>query len=338
MKNYTEYMDNISVDNELHEKIMKRLTQMPAPARRNRFIFRYAGLVACAAVVLLCVWSIPRFFLTPINDVPDKQNEIVADNDTVVPGEPDEEWGTTINSRPTRTVPDNTPPQTIPNLPANGAVYHDIDLSQLNYQGDVGRVPPQWWFAYRLMDCANNETNINLNNGVRWESGQFEMEDVNNALPTPVKAPILPNGDYTMGQNIMIDEVTGKTIAYQAGYTYFTVETMLYQRSFSIFYFSLDDFMRRDYGNLDEQAESIVDEDGEIVIHDFPLPPVVVGTTARVPQKRTLVYLNNGIGVVIEAITAPVFIDDDIVDEASTLERYEQSDREIISLMKSLIG
>jgi hypothetical protein len=60
--------------------------------------------------------------------------------------------------------------------------------------------------------------------------------------------------------------------------------------------------------------------------------------TMRVPQTRELVYFDNGVGIVIEAITAPIMIDDGAVDEPSTLERYEQSDREIISLMKSLIA
>ena len=338
MKGYVDYMDNISVGNELHEKIMERVSRKPATPHRNRAIYRYAGLAACAAVVLLCVWTIPRHFLAPVEVAPDDSNGIISDNDVIIPGEPDEEWGITGSSA--QTMPDLTPAQTWPDPPASGAVYHNIDPSQLNNQGDVGRVPSRWYFGNRLMECANNETNINLNNGVLWESGQFEIEDVNNALPSPVNAPVLPDGDYTVYQNVMIDEVTGKIIAYQTTYTYFTVETMMFERAFSVFYFSLDDFMRRDYCKLDEQSENIINEDGEITIHDFPLPPVVAGTTSRVPQKRTLVYINNGIGIVIEAITAPIFIDYDTntVDETGTLERYLQSDREIISLMKSLIG
>ena len=336
MKSYVDYMDNISVDNELHEKIMGRVSRNPAPPHRNRATYRYAGLAACAAVILLCVWSIPKFIVVPTEVAPNDPNRIVADSNIPVVSA-DERVTTGSHAQ---TTPDYTPAQTVPDISASGAVYHNIDLSQLNYQGDVGRVIPEWFFWNRLMDCANNETNINLNNGVRRESGQFEIDDVNNALQTPVNAPILPDGDYTVGQNIMIDEATGRTIAYQTTYTYFTVETMMFERAFSVFYFSLDDFMRRDYCKLDEQSENIINEDGEITIHDFPLPPVVAGTTSRVPQKRTLVYINNGIGIVIEAITAPIFIDYDTntVDETGTLERYLQSDREIISLMKSLIG
>jgi len=338
MKSYTDYMDNISVDKEMHEKIVERVIRKPAPTHQNRALYRYAGLAACAAVILLCVWSIPKFIVAPTDVAPHDPNGIVADNNAIIPGETDEEWGTT--GIPAQTAPGNTPAQTVPDPPASGAVYHNIDPSQLNNQGDVGRVPPQWYFWNRLMECANNETNINLNNGVLRESGQFEIEDVNNALPSPVNAPVLPDGDYTVYQNIMIDEVTGKIIAYRTTYTYFTVETMMVERAFSVFYFSLDDFMRRDYCKLDEQSVNIVNEDGEIAIHDFPLPPVVEGTTSRVPQKRTLVYRGNGIGIVIEAITAPIMIDYDTntVDETGTLERYMQSDREIISLMKSLIG
>ena len=62
MKKYTEYMDNISVDAELHGKIMNRITQKPAPVYRSRAIFSYSGLAACAAVLIICVFTIPGLF------------------------------------------------------------------------------------------------------------------------------------------------------------------------------------------------------------------------------------------------------------------------------------
>ena len=115
MKSYTDYMDSISVDNELHEKIMERVTQKPAPQHRPRTVFRYAGLTACAAVLLLCVWTIPGLFNTPTSNLPNNpavissnnphdsdQNVIVtnpsSDADTVIPGLRDEVWPLTLNN------------------------------------------------------------------------------------------------------------------------------------------------------------------------------------------------------------------------------------------------
>jgi hypothetical protein len=94
MKSYTDYMDNISVDAELHEKIMKRTAQTPSPLYRKP-VFRYAGLAACAAVVLLCVWTIPGLFNTPIENIPNNPGVIStntppSDANTVIPGLPDE--------------------------------------------------------------------------------------------------------------------------------------------------------------------------------------------------------------------------------------------------------
>lgn len=76
MKNYTDYMDDISVDAQLHNKIMKRATQNPVPRRPNRAGHRYAGIAACAAVLLLCVWAIPGLFIHPAKNAPDHLGEI----------------------------------------------------------------------------------------------------------------------------------------------------------------------------------------------------------------------------------------------------------------------
>ena len=270
----------------------------------------FVGSVVCVAIALLCIWTIPHLLNTPNNPI-----------------------DTNTSTTPSNSGHDN-PSTVTPNNPILGAVYHDVDISQLNYQGDVGKVPYGFFFAQRLTLLANNETNINLNNGVRWESGQFEMTDVENALQASINATTLPDGDYTFGQRILIDEVTGRTIAYQTTYTYFTLETMVFEGEFSVFYFSLDDFMRRNLANL-EQSENIVFEDGEITIHDFSTP--VVNESTRVPHTRRLVYINNGSAIVIEAITAPIMIDD-AVDETSSLERYKQSDKELIGIMMSLVG
>jgi len=66
-------MDNIAVDAELHDKIMKQVKQKPAAQHRKRNAFRYAGWAACVAVILLCVWAVPGLLDTPDNS--DKINK-----------------------------------------------------------------------------------------------------------------------------------------------------------------------------------------------------------------------------------------------------------------------
>jgi len=62
MKNHNDYLDNISVAPELHEKIMERISQEPKANAYKKVALRYAGMAACAAVALLAVWAIPGFF------------------------------------------------------------------------------------------------------------------------------------------------------------------------------------------------------------------------------------------------------------------------------------
>jgi hypothetical protein len=135
-------------------------------------------------------------------------------------------------------------------------------------------------------------------------------------------------------ENDMIDEATGMTIAYQTDYIYFTLEIMDFRSCFSVFHFSLIVFMNTDNGTL-EQSENIVYEKGKIIIHDFATP--VVNTSLRISHMRILTYINNDSAIVIQAFTAPVLNGDDIVDEPKSLERYLQSDKELIGMMQSLI-
>jgi len=57
MKDYTEYMDNITPDPSLKGKILKRARSKPTA--KNRSALSYAGLVATAAVLLLGMMIIP---------------------------------------------------------------------------------------------------------------------------------------------------------------------------------------------------------------------------------------------------------------------------------------
>ena len=171
MKSYNDYMNSISVDAELHERIMKKAgsvghkskcsdfeadfladkadfhskttgisrkydeapaknppkdghlglvfdapTQKPAPLYRRRTVYRYAGLAACAAVLALCVWTIPGLWNNPAENLPNNpvhisthapqpqnggQNAIVTDappdSDTMIPGLRDEEFPLALN-------------------------------------------------------------------------------------------------------------------------------------------------------------------------------------------------------------------------------------------------
>ena len=218
--------------------------------------------------------------------------------------------------------------------PAPGAIRHDIDPAQIIGQGTPAGVPFGYFFTNRLELFANNETGINMNNGVRWEDRSFGIEEVQAGLQTTVNSPRLPNGDYTMKQKVMIDEATGRTIAYQTVYIYFTPENMFFRHGFSVFHFALDDFTRRDSARLD-QSENIIEQDGRITIESFPTP--VVNTSFRFPHKRELVYFNNGDAIVVEAITAAAATDDDTVDEPRSLARYEESDQQLIDIMTSLL-
>ena len=88
MKAYIEYMDSVTVDAQLHERIMQRITQKPLPLNRNKTVFRYAGLAACAAVLVLYVWMIPGLFNAPVLYSPDvpqvgEQSITLIDPDSV---------------------------------------------------------------------------------------------------------------------------------------------------------------------------------------------------------------------------------------------------------------
>jgi len=65
MKGYKYYMDKITVDPELHERIMRRVSEKPAPIRRRHIVLRYAVIAACMAALLFLIWLIPGFLGYP---------------------------------------------------------------------------------------------------------------------------------------------------------------------------------------------------------------------------------------------------------------------------------
>ena len=70
MKGYKDYMDSISISPELHSKIMQKTNRQPKPSYRNRVAYRYAGMAACAAVLLICVLAIPNMITNTDLDAP----------------------------------------------------------------------------------------------------------------------------------------------------------------------------------------------------------------------------------------------------------------------------
>jgi len=74
MKEYVDYMNSIQVSAELHEKIMRRVARKPAPRLLSLAVARYVAPVACAAVLAVCILTIPGI-LPPAEDsqsVPDR--------------------------------------------------------------------------------------------------------------------------------------------------------------------------------------------------------------------------------------------------------------------------
>jgi len=68
-KDYADYMDNIVVTADLHEKILRRTTRKPAPPAKIHTFQRYAApmAIAAACVVILGIafFTIPRLFNDP---------------------------------------------------------------------------------------------------------------------------------------------------------------------------------------------------------------------------------------------------------------------------------
>lgn len=307
MKDYNNYMDNLSVDETLHEKIINRLTQRTTRRHIVTNNFRkYISVAAFAVVMLIFVVSIyPHMNIWNITPNESKSN---------IPY-------TTGGSNPLQNR-SGTKGQ-------SGAVYHDVDTSQFIRQSFADKVKYGFWFHQRLMMLTKNEMNINKNNGVRWEEQKFTKNDVESVLQISIKDPVLPDGDYTVKQSVLIDEATEQIIAYRTIYYFFDKSTMELQYSYSIFYFAEKYFKSDEL----EHLKNVSRIDGKINIDDFPEPSNVY---LKIPHIRKLVYLDNGVAIVIEA-EADVVLDGGIVDEDKSLERYKQTDKQLIDMMKSLI-
>ncbi|MCL2677448.1 MAG: hypothetical protein FWE85_00160 [Clostridiales bacterium] len=92
MKDYNDYMDGISAGHELHEKIMERAGRgaKPDAPRRKRPFLRYAGAVACAVLVIFCVWLFPNLPGEPGKNDPEACLLCGGNACVCSPGAPDE--------------------------------------------------------------------------------------------------------------------------------------------------------------------------------------------------------------------------------------------------------
>ena len=217
-----------------------------------------------------------------------------------------------INRNPYIDEPEPLPPE-------NGAVYHAIDVAQIERQYSN----TEDMFKDKLTEYLYYSGKV-----VRWETRDFTKQDVETAMQVSLTDPALPNGDYTTVQSVLEDATSGNIIAYQTVYYYYNIDTMVFQRSFSVFYFS------RAYVNDNlKQSDNITNIDGVIQIGNFTSVP---NADTKLPHVRELVYFQNDIAVVLEAETDVLLINDTI-DEVESLLNYTRVDYQTIDIMKSLI-
>ena len=134
MKDYKDYMDSLSVDETLHEKIMNHSTQSSTRQHIITNNFRkYISVAVCAAVMLISIIGIyPHMNMW--NIVPNGSNSNIS-NKTGDPNHLQDEAD---------------------GIGQSSAVYHDIDASQLIRQPLSMKVPKGFWFHQRLMIMAKN--------------------------------------------------------------------------------------------------------------------------------------------------------------------------------------
>ncbi|NLA95344.1 MAG: hypothetical protein GX838_00655 [Clostridiaceae bacterium] len=306
MKTYINYMDSLSVDPALHKKIMEGLSR---GAIHQRTVISKPGKfvpVAVGTAAVLIVFFGVYLLLNP-SKLP------THDGQPGIPGRSES--------------PD--PDQSQPGMTEQGrARCHDLDISRLTRSADSSKVPFGFFFNHRLMDLARLNPGM-TNRGLRWVAQGFTNEELGSALGMTIKEPDLPAGDYTLDQEVLVDEVSGTVIAYQTVYTYFDPVTLAFQKQFSIFYFPDHYF---DQAELESMRNARLANE-KILVDPFPEP---APAHVKIPHVRRLVYVEQGVALVIEAETDLV-VPEGPVDQEKSLERYGQTDKELLDLMGSLI-
>lgn len=296
MKAYNEYMDNISVSDALHRRFITYAANTDR-SHHSTIVRRYAAVFASLAAILLGILIVPQLL---------QKNAAPITGSSQNPGA-------------------NVPAVTKSNAKGqNGAVYHNIDISRIIRQKYTAKVPATYFFQNWLMSMKK-DSNI----GSHWDNQQFTKEDIGSALNISVTNPVLPDGDYTTKQAVLMDDATDAIVAYQTAYYYFNKDTMEFQNGFSIFYFA------EDYFNAEkiEEMQNVAEVNGKIHIDDFTPSTDVYG---KVPHVRKLIYLKNGAGMAIEA-EADAVITGDKIDQKKSLECYEQTDKQLIALMSTSV-
>ncbi len=215
-----------------------------------------------------------------------------------------------------------------PFLPSgqSAAVYHDLDPAQIIGQPVEAKVPAEFWFRIRLSGAQLNKKE-SLG---KLDEQAFAKADVESMLDQSVQEPVLPEGDYTAAGSVLRDVCTGEIIAYAIDYIYFNPGTMGFIKSFTVFYFDPESFEVEKITG----AQLVVLEQGEPQIDALSPPTEAYG---KVPHVRSLVFLDCGAGIAVEAQADFVPAQDGTIDRERSLERYRKTDGQLVEMMRSLI-
>ena len=286
-------LDDIEVQPKLEARTIRKITRESKTTFFNfRLKLKYVSIAACVVVLVIAFIGIQPYINNNGSNQPNVQAPLPSESSTT--GQ-------------------------------SGAVYHNIDVSQIIRQKYDAEVPFGFFFDDKLL-LMKKDLDINL----YWNEQQFTKEDIESSLHISIINPILPDGDYTTKQYVLVDDATGKAVAYLTAYYYFNKDTMNFQNSFSLFYFAEDYFNAAEI----EQTQNVTKSDGETHIDE--LSPTTKVNAKGLPHVRKLVYLENGIGIATEA-EADTVTTGSKVDEEKSLELYKQTDEQLITLMTSLI-
>lgn len=298
MKDYRNYMDSLYVEEGLHRKIIDRISQASTCKDRGRSkVRKYIPILVATAIVLVLFIGIHSRLTKIWNTIPNEGNSSSHQ----------------IN---------------VDTMDQASVVYHDIDLSQLVRKGSLSKVPHGFYFSDRLVRLAPMDPSA-INNGLRWQEHKYTGSEIEEALKISVKEPDLPRGDYTREQYVLIDDANKNIIAYQTSYYYFNKNTMEFENRFSIFYFAEKDFKSDEF----EEMKDLIIVDKKISLSDLPKP---LDVHVKMPHVRKLAYIENGILLVIEA-EAEFVGKNNVVHKEASLDRYQETDRRLVDIMKSII-
>lgn len=221
-----------------------------------------------------------------------------------------------------------------------GAIYHNIDVTQLVFRPWIGIVPASFWPENRIQMGAQVKIKDYLGTVLKWQKSGFTDEDLQSYFKTQINAPKLPDGDYTTEQSILVDTKTATPLVYQTIYYYYDVKTNEVINSFRIFYFKTDTVLDTSI----QSSDNIMVENGVVRINDFSTG---FSLAHQLPHMRNLVYIKNGFVTYVTSQANPfvTYVTSQVnpitstvkIDEAKTADLSTQTDKEIISIMESCI-